>query len=66
MAVEELAAHTHQMNRNSATSATGSWPCVDHEGPDKWQGGNIQATGGDRPHNNIQPSIAAYGWRRTA
>lgn len=25
-----------------------------------------EPTGGDQPHNNIQPCIAAYGWRRTA
>lgn len=23
-------------------------------------------TGGNAPHNNIQPSIGAYGWKRTA
>ena len=27
---------------------------------------NIRATGGNKPHNNIQPSIAAYCWKRTA
>ena len=26
----------------------------------------IEQTGGNQPHNNIQPCIAAYGWRRTA
>ena len=26
----------------------------------------IEQTGGDQPHNNIPPSIASYGWRRTA
>lgn len=25
-----------------------------------------EPTGGNQPHNNIQPCIAAYGWRRTA
>ena len=27
---------------------------------------NIKPTGGNKPHNNIQPSIAAYAWKRTA
>lgn len=25
-----------------------------------------EAVGGNQPHENIQPCIAAYGWRRTA
>ncbi|MFR9126623.1 MAG: hypothetical protein ACLVLA_02715 [Acidaminococcus intestini] len=25
-----------------------------------------EPTGGNQPHENIQPCIAAYGWRRTA
>ena len=66
MTVDEMPSHTHQMNRNSAESTTGNWPCVDHQGPDKWQGGNIKATGGDKAHNILQPSIAVYGWKRTA
>ena len=26
----------------------------------------IGKTGGNQPHNNLPPSIASYGWRRTA
>ncbi|WP_026385462.1 phage baseplate protein [Acidaminococcus intestini] len=26
----------------------------------------IEHTGGDAAHNNLQPSVGAYGWRRTA
>ena len=66
MTVDEMPSHTHQMNRNSAESTTGNWPCVDHQGPDRWQDGNIKATGGDKAHNILQPSIAVYGWKRTA
>jgi hypothetical protein len=28
--------------------------------------GTTDGTGGNAPHNNIQPSIAAYCWKRTA
>ena len=27
---------------------------------------NIRPKGGDQPHNNLQPSVAAYCWKRTA
>lgn len=30
------------------------------------RGGTAQPTGGDQPHNNIQPYITVYMWKRTA
>lgn len=31
-----------------------------------WTGFNTGSTGGDKPHNNIQPCKAVYIWTRTA
>ncbi|WP_332058114.1 DUF859 family phage minor structural protein [Streptococcus canis] len=39
-----------------AGSGSNSWP---------WQKG-VQSEGGDQPHNNLQPYITVYMWRRTA
>ena len=66
MTVEELAAHTHQINHTSAVSnpEIHEWPMVDHSAESKWQTIDIKPEGGDKPHNNVQPSKAVYCWLR--
>ncbi|WP_423781337.1 hypothetical protein [Acidaminococcus timonensis] len=60
-----MPSHSHTLNRNS-NSGGESWCLVDHEGVTKWQTGDMGSAGGDAPHNNIQPVIASYAWRRIA
>ena len=67
LTTEEMASHSHTLNRNSnSTAVSNNWVLVDHEGVTKWQGGVVGSAGGDAPHNNIPPVIASYGWHRTA
>ena len=61
---DEMPSHSHTLNRNS-NSGTESWCLIDHEGITKWQPGNVGSTGGNQPHGNIPPVIAAYAWKRT-
>lgn len=65
LTVEELASHSHTLNRNSA-SGTGSWCLIDHEGVIKWQDGDVGSAGGDQPHNNMEPYSVVYIFKRTA
>lgn len=65
LTTEEMPSHSHTLNRNS-NSGDESWCLVDHKGVTKWQPGDVGSAGGDAPHNNIQPVIASYAWRRTA
>lgn len=66
-ATDEMPSHSHTLNRNSNSSAgSNTWVLIDHEGVIKWQTGNVGSAGGDAPHNNIQPVVAAFAWKRTA
>lgn len=65
LTVEELASHSHTLNRNSA-SGTGSWCLIDHEGVIKWQDGDVGSAGGDQPHNNMEPYKVVYIFMRSA
>lgn len=73
LTVEELAGHKHQFyldtSRNGANSYPGSW-FVDAgtlgESSSKNTSANryTEISGGDIPHNNVQPCKAVYVWRR--
>ena len=65
LSVAELPAHTHSYDRqNTSTDAISIHDIV------RTTGGNSSATSGSTgsgtAHNNIQPSITVYMWRRTA
>ena len=80
LTTDELPAHTHQ--EKMTTSDGNSNPIVNLETSGTLRGATVpqrfgysttatakittEAVGGDQPHNNMPPSIACYGWRRTA
>ncbi len=73
-----MAEHTHMVRaaflgtpvnfdkkKNVLTTSATTWVNKGEE----WVGGDIspvQYTGNNTAHNNLQPTIAAYGWKRTA
>lgn len=65
LTTDEMPKHSHTLNRNSNSGGT-SWCLIDHQGIEKWQTGDMGSAGGDAPHNNIQPVVAAFAWKRTA
>ena len=78
LTTDELAKHNHEMgdwvwavsnNFNSGTydipKGTNGNACTYSDGKSRQLVYTISA-GKSTPHNNIQPSVAAYGWKRTA
>jgi len=63
LTVDEMPSHTHTQagSDNSAPLQFGN-PIDDFGEVDSQTG----ATGGDQPHNNLQPYIVVYMWKRTA
>lgn len=68
LTVDELAKHNHETDHTSAATDTtlNNWPMLDRQTPSKWQLNGIRPAGGDKPHNNLQPSRSCYIWSRTA
>ena len=80
LTTDELSAHTHQ--ERMTTSDGNPNPLVNLETSGTLSGATVPqrfgytnkatdkvttvSTGENKPHNNIPPSIASYGWRRTA
>lgn len=69
--VAEMPSHSHRLQHgrdNGSTDNNAGTVATDTE---KWSGQWIQNpqvenTGGDQPHNNVQPSIVVYFWKRVA
>lgn len=64
LTVEELASHNHP-GGNKYTNETGYYARL-YFGNDGTALGGEGKTGGDQPHNNIQPSKISFRWHRTA
>lgn len=68
--IDEMPIHTPKWNGYSAGNLyTGSGSGVTYAlfGSDTWRGSTsngIQPVGGDQPHNNLQPYITCYMWKR--
>ena len=72
LTVEESASHNHNdgtfdrlLTASGVNTASGSDSTPGHVSV-HGGGGKIQPVGGNQPHNNIQPSIVAGCWLRTA
>ena len=64
LTVEEMPKHTHDIRLNAGNS-NGNFP--EDTGPDaQFYTGRTEATGGDQPHNNVQPSKIVFIWMRTS
>lgn len=73
LTTDELAAHSHTYNRLPQQYTNTDFTKDDQANFDSSvrASSNVEtvstaSAGGNQPHNNIQPVIASYGWRRTA
>jgi hypothetical protein len=62
LSINELPSHSHAGNLNSGSSSSFSWSSVAGNSALTSTG----ATGNDQPHNNLQPYIVTYFFKRTA
>lgn len=69
LTVEEMPSHTHKLKFRGGQGAQPNYPFGDNrpmlQGSNAY-GQNVDETGGDVPHNNIQPYVTVYFWKRTA
>lgn len=65
LTIEEMPSHTHDITINS-DDTIGNYPEDAAGRAGYFRTAITEATGGDQPHNNIQPSIVAGCWLRTA
>jgi hypothetical protein len=70
LTVEEMPSHSHQQyvtaNPGAGSYSTRKDYISDEINLDTYPQVQTGSTGGSQAHNLVQPSIAAYGWRRTA
>lgn len=65
LTISEMPKHNHRQNGSTdGGSATGYQ--IDYNNSPQTQATNVfsEDSGGDQPHNNVQPSIVIYVWRR--
>ena len=66
LTISELAKHAHRasyMTNWDGKTSTGYYVISSNAGSNNQP---TQDTGGDQPHNNIQPSTTVYYWRRVS
>lgn len=65
LSVSEMPSHSH--NIEGATGGSGAvWHIGGNLSTPAEMSGVVKPTGGDLPHNNVQPSIVVYFWKRTS
>ena len=66
LTVEEMPEHDHNMNPRWNTSAGAAFVYGSNGTGEGGQYDGIHMQGNDQPHNNLQPYITCYMWKRTA
>lgn len=63
LTINEMPSHNHRLSFGQGNNSAGN-PGV--YGTDSNAKPYTEGNGGDKPHNNLQPYITVYMWRRTA
>lgn len=66
LSVSEMPAHAHPGSSVASPTLSGAGTINIGQSALYLQSGTIASQGGDTPHNNVQPYISVYIWKRTA
>ena len=67
LTVDELASHSHDISVADGTNSPYAGKVKAARRDDSFVAiAQTKSAGGNRPHNNLQPYVAVYIWRRTA
>lgn len=67
LTIDEMPSHNHSVNSRATTFAsTGSFNPQQGNGDRTWELLNVNNTGGDQAHNNVQPYVVVVRWHRIA
>lgn len=66
LSVQEMPSHSHPYNKVNTSTFKESGNTTQHTQVSSQSAVNTGSTGGGAAHNNIQPSITVYMWKRTA
>lgn len=67
LTVDELASHSHDISVAEGTDSAYAGKVKAGRDHDSFVNiAHTKSAGGNRPHNNLQPYVAVYIWRRTA
>lgn len=64
LTIEEMPSHNHVINFDQIWGWGGTTSLATTSGGPYAGGGYIRDTGGNQPHNNLQPYITVYMWKR--
>lgn len=66
LTIDEMPSHKHDMNFGTSSSSNNFGGGLIYTGVDGKNTAFISASGGDQPHNNLQPYFTCYIWSRIA
>lgn len=71
LSIAEMPSHRHKLKHGRDNGSTDNNAGTLASDTDRWSNqyipdSNQEAVGGDQPHNNVQPSVVVYMWKRTA
>ena len=66
LSASEMPSHTHKTKGYNTGSGGVNSSLIFASKPNDWETGDGTSAGGDTAHNNVQPYIVVYMWKRTA